>query len=84
MPARWGAALRQRARGIEWGGVAVWLLGFSLIVYLGLEGGGFDPLVHEPVGIAVWWVLLAGVLVGALPRRRPGPLADATAWFRRV
>jgi O-antigen ligase len=75
MPARWGAALRERARETDWGGVAVWALGFGLVVYLGLEGGGFDPLVHDPVGIAVWWALLAGVLVGALPRRRLGSFA---------
>lgn len=62
-------------RRIEWSAVWTWLLCFGLIAYLGLEGGGFDPLVHDQVGIAVWWVLLAGVLVGALPRRRPGALA---------
>ena len=45
----------------------------------GLKGGGYDPLVHDQVGIAVWWILLAGVLVGALPRRRFGPLAWAAA-----
>jgi O-Antigen ligase len=55
---------------IDWGAVGVWLLGFGLIAYLGLDGGGYDALVHDQVGIAVWWVLLAGVLVGALPRRR--------------
>jgi hypothetical protein len=52
-----------------------WLLGFGLVVYLGLNGGGFDPLVGNQVGIAVWWVLLFAVAVGALPRRRPGTLA---------
>jgi hypothetical protein len=72
---RWGAAIRRRAGETEWGGVAAWALAFGLVFYLGLEGGGFDPLVHDPVGIAVWWLLLAGVLVGALPRRRPGALA---------
>ena len=52
-----------------------WLLGFVLIVYLGLSGGGFDPLVSSPIGIIAWWILLLGVLVGALPRRRPGVAA---------
>jgi O-antigen ligase len=65
------------ARRIDWNAVATWLLGFGLVVYLGLKGGGYDPLVHDQVGIAVWWVLLATVLVGALPRRRLGPLAWA-------
>ncbi len=52
-----------------------WLLGFALTVYLGLSGGGFDPLDSLPAGIAIWWILLLGIAVGALPRRRPGPLA---------
>lgn len=60
---------------IDWGAVGIWLLGFGLIAYLGLEGGGYDALVHDQVGIAIWWVLLAGVLVGALPRRRIGASA---------
>lgn len=61
--------------GVNWEAAWVWLLGFGLVVYLGLKGGGFDPLVHDQVGIAVWWVLLATVAVGALPRRRPSALA---------
>ncbi len=54
---------------MDWGAVAAWVLGFGLVVFVGLEGGGYDPLVHDRVGIAVWWVLLAGVAVGALPMR---------------
>jgi O-Antigen ligase len=65
------------ARRIDWAAVWTWFLCFGLVAYLGLEGGGYDPLVHDQVGIAVWWVVLAGVLVGALPRRRPGTLALA-------
>ncbi len=60
---------------IDWGGVATWLFGFSLIAYLGLDGGGYDPIVHHQVGIGVWWLLLAGVVVGAMPRRRLSILA---------
>jgi O-antigen ligase len=72
---RWRAALLDRARGADWGNVAIWLLCFGLLAYLGLKGGGYDPLVYDQVGIAVWWVLLAAVLVGALPRCQPTPLA---------
>lgn len=65
-----------------------WLLGFVLVVYLGLKGGGYDPLVHGQVGIVVWWVLLLTVAIGALPRRQLGRLvwcavgllAAFTAW----
>ncbi len=63
------------ARGADWSAVAIWSFCFGLVVYLGLEGGGYDALVHDKVGIAVWWALLALVLVGALPRLRPAPLA---------
>ena len=63
------------ARRVDWNAVSTWLLGFGLIVYLGLKGGGYDPLVHDQVGIAIWWIVLATVLVGALPRRRFGVLA---------
>lgn len=64
---------------VDWSAVWTWLLGFGLVAYLGLEGGGFDPLVHDRVGIVVWWVLLAAVLVGAAPRMRIGPLAWSAA-----
>lgn len=63
------------ARRVDWSALPAWLLGFGLIVYLGLKGGGYDPLVHDQVGIAVWWIVLAGVAVGALPRRPLTPLA---------
>jgi hypothetical protein len=63
------------ARRLDWSALPAWLLGFGLVVYLGLKGGGYDPLVHDQVGIAVWWVVLAGVAVGALPRQRFGALA---------
>jgi hypothetical protein len=68
----WVADFRER---VDWAAVASWLLCFGLVVFLGLEGGGFDPLVHDQVGIAVWWVVLLTVAVGALPRRRLGGMA---------
>jgi len=60
---------------IEWDAVVTWVLCFGLVAYLGIEGGGYDPLVHGQVGIGVWWVLLIGVVVGALPRVGPSRLA---------
>lgn len=70
-------ALRDHAGRVDWGATAVWLLCFALVSYLGLKGGGYDPLVHDQVGIAVWWILLVATAVGALPRPRPSPLAWA-------
>jgi hypothetical protein len=50
--------------------VAVWLLGFGLVVFLGLNGGGYDPIVRDQLGIAIWWGVLLGLAVGALPLNR--------------
>lgn len=71
---------RGLANAFDWlssNGAAIWtwVLGFGLVAYLGLNGGGFDPLIHDQVGVAVWWIVPATVLVGALPRKRPGSLA---------
>ena len=63
------------ASRISWDAVVTWVLGFGLVAYLGFEGGGFDPLIHDQVGIGIWWVLAIGVLVGALPRVGPSRLA---------
>lgn len=69
------AAPLQYVREVDWNAVAAWALGFGFVVYLSFKGGGFDPLVHGQAGIAVWWVVLLGVAVGALPRSRFRPLA---------
>jgi hypothetical protein len=65
--------------GQDWSIGGLWncLLCFGLVVFLGLEGGGYDPLVHDQVGIAVWWIVLVTVAAGALPRARLSPLAIA-------
>jgi tetratricopeptide (TPR) repeat protein len=38
-----------------------------LSVYLGLSGGGYDIVVRSEIGLAIWWFVLLGVLVGVLP-----------------
>jgi len=73
---------------IDFQAVAVWLLGFALVAYLGLSGGGYDPIVRSQLGIAVWWGLLLGLAVGVLPLGRLrygswialGLLAAYVAW----
>ncbi len=62
-PARHGLAVG----ALDWGGVATWLLAAVLVVYLALENGGYDPIPRDQVGVAVWWALLLGVAVEALP-----------------
>ncbi|HEU4658595.1 MAG TPA: O-antigen ligase family protein [Capillimicrobium sp.] len=48
-----------------------------LVVYLGLRGGGFDPVVRGEVGVVVWWAVLLGSVSGLLPLAR----ASRVAWF---
>lgn len=74
------ASMRRRApegylHEIDWGALAAWLFAFGTVVYLGLRGGGYDPLVSDPVGVSAWWVLMLGALVGALPRVRTSGVA---------
>lgn len=72
------ATLAVRSRGwraIEPRFIAAWLLSFAIVLYLALDGGGYDLVVRNQVGIAVWWgVLLCGVL-GLLPNRPRGRIA---------
>jgi O-Antigen ligase len=85
---RFPATAQERLTRVDWAAVWTWFLGFGPIAYLGMKGGGYDPLVHDQVGIAIWWVLLVGALIAAFPRFRLGGLAWAalglltalTAW----
>ena len=43
---------------------------FLLIVYVALKGGGYDAIVRGEVGIAVWWIILLGSIIGILPLAR--------------
>lgn len=55
--------------------VATWLLAAVLPIYLALKGGGYDTIVRNEIGIAVWWILLVGALFGFLPAARVGRAA---------
>jgi len=46
------------------------VLPFALVLYLALKGGGYDSIVRSEVGIAVWWLVLLGALIGVLPVAR--------------
>jgi O-Antigen ligase len=73
-PAR-EAGWRADIRRVDWSAVGIWLLGFGLVAYLGLEGGGYDPLIHDKAGIALCWIVLVGIAIGVLPGRRLSRLA---------
>ncbi len=40
------------------------------MVYLAVEGGGYDIVVRGQVGIVVWWIVLIGAAWGLLPATR--------------
>jgi len=50
--------------------IGCWLAAFGLVAYLGLRGGGYDPLVRGEVGVALWWIVLVGAAAGVLPAAR--------------
>jgi heme/copper-type cytochrome/quinol oxidase subunit 2 len=50
--------------------VAGYVMPFLLVFYLAMKGGGYDAVVRSQVGIAVWWIVLLGAAVGALPVAR--------------
>src|SRR5919204_5079442 len=50
--------------------VGAWTIPFAAVLYLGLRGGGYDSVVHDQVGIALWWFVLLGAAVGALSAAR--------------
>ena len=43
------------------------VLPFILILYLALRGGGYDAVVRSEVGVAIWWIVVLGAIVGVLP-----------------
>src|SRR5437764_12119444 len=55
--------------------LAAFTLGFAPVLYLALRGGGYDTIVYSEVGLAAWWLVLLGALVGVLPLQRFGRLA---------
>jgi hypothetical protein len=63
--AAWPEALRRHGPA-----AAAYALPFLLVFYLAMKGGGYDPIVRGEVGIAVWWLVLVGAAVGALPAAR--------------
>src|SRR5437588_1647664 len=54
-------------------------LGFAPVLYLALRGGGYDTIVYSEVGLAAWWVVLLGALIGVLPLQRFRRLGWATS-----
>jgi O-antigen ligase len=62
-------ATRRLTSRFDSGAAASWTLAFALVAYLALRDGGYDTAVRSEVGVAVWWIVLLGALVGLLPAR---------------
>ncbi len=48
----------------------IWALTLVLVLFLGLNGGGYDLVVRNDAGVVVWWGVLLGAAAGVLPVAR--------------
>jgi hypothetical protein len=69
IPGVTAARLRGTVR-VDWRAVWIWALCATLVLYLGLDGGGYDLVVRSHVGVIVWWVVLLGAACAVLPSAR--------------
>src|SRR5579862_1703257 len=57
-------------RRVDGHAMAIWALTGALVLYLAFNGGGYDLIIRNQVGILIWWALLIGGVCGVLPARR--------------
>lgn len=50
--------------------LSVWTLVGAIVLYMAIDGGGYDDVVHSQVGILAWWVILLGAALRLLPVTR--------------
>jgi hypothetical protein len=55
---------------VDAAGAGTWVLAAGLVLYLGIDGGGYDILIHSQVGVVLWWIVLVGAAWGVLPAAR--------------
>jgi O-Antigen ligase len=63
-------------RRVDLGAISTWALVGGIVLYLAIDGGGYDLVVRSQVGIVVWWFVLVGAALGLLPAAR----LSRTAW----
>lgn len=56
---------------IDSAALGTWALAGGLVLYLGIDGGGYDIVVRSQVGIVLWWIVLVSAAWGILPATRP-------------
>jgi O-antigen ligase len=59
----WPRALRR----VDGAAIATWALAGGLVLYLGLDGGGYSTIVSSQVGLVLWWIVLVGAAWKVLP-----------------
>jgi O-Antigen ligase len=57
-------------RRVDPDGVRTWALTGTIVLYLAIDGGGYDQVVWSQVAIVVWWIVLIGAAWGLLPASR--------------
>jgi O-Antigen ligase len=62
-PLRW----RRSLAPIDARAISIWTLAGAVVLYLALDGGGYDIVVSSQVGILIWWVVVLGAAVGLIP-----------------
>jgi hypothetical protein len=67
-----------RAAQVDGPVLGAFTVGFAPVLYLALRGGGYDTIVYSEVGLAAWWVVLLGALIGVMPLQRFRRLAWIT------
>ncbi|MGA8722203.1 MAG: O-antigen ligase family protein [Solirubrobacteraceae bacterium] len=64
-------------RRVDHDAVRTWALVGTVVLYLAINGGGYDLIVRSQVAIVVWWIVLIGAAWGLLPAVR----WTRTAWI---
>jgi O-Antigen ligase len=57
-------------RRLDGRAISVWALTSSIVLYLGIDGGGYDLVVRSNVAMVIWWIVLVGAAGGLLPAGR--------------
>jgi len=57
-------------RRVDAAALSIWALVGTIVLYLAIDGGGYDIVVRSQVGVVVWWVVLIGAAWGLLPTGR--------------
>ena len=64
--APWSRGLKR----VDGTALGIWALASGLVLYLGVDGGGYDIVVRSQVGVVLWWVVLVGTAWCVLPTSR--------------